>query len=194
MASVDDLSMAGELLQVLSPYPYNTCVSNLHSNETVKLTSFNRDRLPSDHWMDTKRFVSATNRVLPGALFEMFGEYSSETGVEVRDNLVGWTYDNYREIQSATNVAMTQHRIELKEWIQEMQDKKTPGDEIALYILCKMYRRHVFVYTRKGWWTSLLYTMPATAEELISKCDRTLVFIKPGIFGEIKAIRALDLK
>ena len=75
-----------------------------------------------------------------------------------------------------------------------MQDEKTPDDEIALYILCKMYRRHIFVFTRKWWWTSLLYMMPTTADELIPKCDRTLVFINPGIFGEIKSIRAPDPK
>ena len=73
-----------------------------------------------------------------------------------------------------------------------MTDEKTPGDEIALFILCKMYRRHVLVYTRKWWWTTLLYNMPSSAEELIKKCDRTLVFINPGIFGEIKAIRVPD--
>ena len=182
--------MAGELLSVLSPYPYHSCVSNLHSNETVQLSKFNRDRLPANHWVDTKRFVTSSNRVLPNALFEMFGEYSSETGAEVRDNLVGWTYDNFREIKTATNIALSQRRIELKEWIQEMSDEKTPGDEIALYILCKMYRRHVFVYTRKWWWTTLLYTMPSSADELIKKCDKTLVFINTGIFGEIKVIRA----
>ena len=108
MASSENLSMAGELLNVLSPYAYHSCVSNLHSNDTVQLTKFNRDRLPSNHWVDTKRFVTASNRVLPNALFEMFGEYSSETGSEVRDNIVGWTYDNYREIKTATNIALTQ--------------------------------------------------------------------------------------
>ena len=190
MATSENRSMAGELLSVLSPYPYHSCVSNLHSSETVQLSKFNRDRLPANHWVDTKRFVTSSNRVLPNALFEMFGEYSSETGAEVRDNLVGWTYDNFREIRTATNIALSQRRIELKEWIQEMSDEKTPGDEIALFILCKMYRRHVFVYTRKWWWTSLLYTMPSSADELIKKCDKTLVFINPGIFGEIKVIRA----
>ena len=194
MASGENLSMAGELLSLLSPYPYHSCVSNLHCSDSVQLTKFNRDRLPANHWVDTKRFVTSTNRVLPGALFELFGEYSSESSTVVRDNLVGWTYDNYREIKTATNVALTQRKIELKEWIQEMADEKTPGDEIALYILCKMYRRHAFVYTRKWWWTTLLYKMPSSAEELIKKCDKTLVFIKHGVFGEIKAIRIPDIK
>ena len=149
MASSENLSIAGELLSVLSPYPYHSCVSNLHSNETVHLSKFNRDRLPANHWVDTKRFVTSSNRVLPNALFEIFGEYSSETGAEVRDNLVGWTYDNFREIQTATNIALSQRRIELKEWIQEMTDERTPGDEIALFILCKMYSTTRFCLHKK---------------------------------------------
>ena len=36
--------------------------------------------------------------------------------------------------------------------------------------------------------------MPSSAEELIKKCDKTLVFISPGIFGEIKVIRVPDTK
>ena len=119
--------------------------------------------------------------------------YSSETGSEVRDNLIGWTYDNFKDIECATNVAMTQRRIELKEFLQEMQDERTPGDEITLFILCKMYRRHAFVYTKKWWWSSLLFTLPAKEEDLIAKCHRVLVFIQPGVFGEIKKIRSPDL-
>ena len=125
----------------------------------------------------------------------MFGEYSSESSADVRDNLVGWPYDNYREIKTATNIALTQCRIELKEWIQEMHDEKTPGDEIALfYSLQNVSLTRFCVHKKVVVDLIALHHARATAEELIKKCDRTLVFINPGIFGEIKAIRAPDIK
>ena len=40
------------------------------------------------------------------AMFELFGEFSSQSGPEVRDTMIGWSYDNFRMLESAFNVAL----------------------------------------------------------------------------------------
>ena len=60
-------------------------------------------------------------------------------------------------LESVCKIAMEQHKTTLRGWINEMASEQTPVDEIALYILSRMYRKHAFVYTQMFWWTTLLY-------------------------------------
>ena len=189
MATCEKLSMTAELLQGLKEKSYNTCVSNLTKTHCVNLKKFNRERLPEGTWITSKRFLSNTNRVVPNALFDLFGEFSNQTGSIIRDNMVGWTFDNFRMLEGVCRVAMEQRHTSLRVWINEMANENKCGDEIALYILSRMYRKHAFVYTQMFWWTSILYTLPIQERELVDQCEIVLLFLKPGVFGELHKIR-----
>ena len=183
-------SMAEELLNVLNPHPYNKVVSNLSKKCCVDPRVFNRTRLAKNYWVDTKRFLSGTNRILPHGIFELFGEYSGEDGATVRDNMIGWTYDNFCQIETCTGIALQQRKTDLKSYLENIRDERNPGDEISIYILACMYRRHVFIYTKDWWWTTVMFVMPIDEKDVIVKCDLVLVYISPGIYGEVKGIRA----
>ena len=74
-----------------------------------------------------------------------------------------------------------------KELAQEMKKLDTPGDEITLYTLCKMYRHHCFVFTKAKSWCTVDTDIGLDEEELIDKCDIVLMFIEPGVYGELKS-------
>ena len=188
MVTLEKLSMTAELLQGLKEKSYDTCVSNLTKTHCVNLKKFNRDRLPDGTWITSKRFLSNTNCVVPNALFDLFGEFSSQTGSIVCDNMVGWVFDNFRLLESVCKVAMEQQKTSLRVWINEMSNENKCSDEIALYILSRMYRKHSFVYTQMFWWTSLLYTLPVQERDLVDRCEIVLVYLKPGVFGELHKI------
>ena len=126
---------------------------------------------------------------MPNALFDLFGEFSNQTGSIVHDNMVGWAFDNYRLLENVCKIAMEQRKMTLHGWINEMASEQTLGDEIALYILSRMYQKHAFVYTQMFWWMTLLYTWPVQEKELMDKCEIVLVYMKLGAFGELQKIR-----
>ena len=72
-----------------------------------------------------------------------------------------------------------------------MVKEQTPGDEIALYVLSRMYCKRAFMYTHMFWWTTLLYTWPVQEKEIMEKCEVVLVYMKPGAFGELQKIPPL---
>ena len=39
------------------------------------------------------------------------------------------------------------------------------------------------------WWTSLLYTLPVQEKDLVDRCEIVLVYLKPGVFGELQKIQ-----
>ena len=54
--------------------------------------------------------------------------------------MIGWSYDNFRMLEGAFNVALRQRKITLRVWLNNMADECTPGDEIVLYVLARMYQ------------------------------------------------------
>ena len=190
MASSETQSMTEELLEAIKEKTYDTCVSNLTKTHHVNLKKFKRERLPEGTWINTKRFVNNANRPVADAMFSLFGEFSNQAGPEVRDTMIGWSYDNFRLLEGIFKVALDQRKTTLRAWLDKMADVHTPSDELTLYVLARMYRRHAYVYTQMFWWTTLLYTLPVTEQELVSQCEIILVYVKDGIYGELNRIRS----
>ena len=95
--------------------------------------------MPEGTWITTKRFVNKSNRPVRDTMFELFGEFSSQSGSEVRDTMIGWSYDNFRMLEGAFNIALRHRNTTLRAWLNSMADEHTPGDELTLYVLTHMY-------------------------------------------------------
>ena len=87
-------------------------------------------------------------------------------------------------------MAMQHKNIELDRWIENMQKATTEGDDIALYILARMYNKHVFVHDSRYGWSTLPYRIEDSYNDTVSKCDLELVYLKNWVFGEVKKIHA----
>ena len=189
MAASSSKSMTEEIIDAIKDKTYDSCASNLTKTHCVNLKKFRRQRLPEGTWITTKRLINKSNRPVPDAMFELFGEFSSQSGSEVRNTMIRWSYDNFCMIESAFNVVLRHCNTTLRAWLNNMADECTPGDELTLYILARMYRRHVYVFMQMFWWTTLLYTIPVSEKELMVQCDVVLVYIRDRVFGELEPIR-----
>ena len=79
-----------------------------------------------------------------------------------------------------------------QQWADSMQQHDTPGDEIALHVLCKMYNQHCCVFTSANIWTTIENKHHGfTEDEMLEKCDIKLLFIEPGVFGVLKSRPAM---
>ena len=127
-------------------------------------------------------------------MFELFGLYSNETGKNVHKNLIrfmglhkknGWDDCN---ILKNSWITLRMKAMSAETWAKNMKSPETPGDEIALHALCKMYRRHAMVYTKMNIWSTVKTDSPIPEEQLIKLCDVRLLFIEEGVFGELQII------
>ena len=69
-----------------------------------------------------------------------------------------------------------------------MQKTTTYGDDIALYILSRMFNKHVFVHNSMYGWCTMPYRTEDNYQDIVDKCDLELVFLKCWAFGEVKKI------
>ena len=161
----------------------------LYEKDTIDLKAVHAKLGGTGVWIDTGRFTKGTRLHNPNGLFNLFGEYSGQTADEVRDLMIGWIYNNYRSVKGWTRMAMQHKNIDINEWLEDMQKTTTHGDDIALYILSRMFNKHVFIHNSKYGWCTMLYHTEDNHQDIVDKCDLELVFLKCWAFGEVKKIR-----
>ena len=67
----------------------------------------------------------------------------------------------------------------------------THADDIALYLLCQMYDKHVYVQTSHYGWSTLPMKISDALCDILPKCDLELVLLDCWSFGEVVKIRCL---
>ena len=171
-------------------YKYQDLMIAIYEKDVIDIKAAHKKLGGTGVWIDTSRFTKGKRLHNPAGLYHLFGEYSGQGPNEVRDLMIGWIYDNYNNVKSWTRMAMQHKNIELDSWIEKMQKATTEGDDISLYILARMYNKHVFVHDSKYGWSTLPYRVEDNYTDIVSKCDLELVYLKNWVFGEVKKIRA----
>ena len=78
------------------------------------------------------------------------------------------------------------HATSYETWMESVGDETAYADELVLYSLCKLYDCHAMVYCNGHNWSTIDPTNPMDAAELHDACQIQLVYLSPGIFGELK--------
>ena len=74
---------------------------------------FRNNGLRPAYWVDTRRFLSKTKHKLADGMFEIFSDFTNESVGTVQDNLMGWIYDNYCDVEKWTHLLLHQKGITL---------------------------------------------------------------------------------
>ena len=75
-----------------------------------------------------------------------------------------------------------------------MNHKRNAGDEVALFLLCKMFNRHAVVITKTGLWSTLRDTAGEGELKIRAKCDICLVLIGKGNTGYGEVVHVTPTK
>ena len=170
-------------------YSYQDLMIVLYEKDIIDIKTAHDKLGGTGVWIDTGIFSKGTRLYNPYGLFDLFGEYSGQKADEVHDLMVGWIYDNYRKVKDWTRMVMQQKKIEFDKWLVNIQKTTTHGDDIALYILARMFNKHVFIHNSMYGWSTLPYRIEDSYTDIVNKCDLELIFLKCWAFGEVKKIR-----
>ena len=87
-------------------YKYQDLIIALYEKDIIDLKMVHNKLGGTGVWIDTGRFTKGTRLFNPGGLIDLFGEYSGQNADEVHDLMIGWIYDNYRNVKGWTRMAM----------------------------------------------------------------------------------------
>ena len=170
-------------------YTYLDLMMIMSVNDVTSVKTIQGKLKGAGKWVDVRRFVKKHKHFNPSGLFELFGAYSVQSADEVRDCLMGWILDNYRSIQSWLRMALEHKNLTLDVWMENMRNHQTHRDDIALYLLCRMYDKHAYVHTARYGWSTLPLKINEDLDILLPKCDIELVLLDIWSFGEVHKIR-----
>ena len=170
-------------------YTYLHLMMIMTDNDVTNVKAIHDKLKCAGKWVDVRRFVKKHKHFNPSGLFELFGVYSDQNADDVRDCLMGWILDNYSNTQSWLRMALEHKNLTLDVWIENMRNPLTHGDDIALYLLCRMYDKHAYVHTAHYGWSTLPLKVNKDLDTLLPKCDIALVLLDIWSFGEVHKIR-----
>ena len=158
--AVPKQSLASELLQRVkrtgynAVVPYLNCETALNARDMRRLKNIMRQ---SGKDIDTDKFYTHAGTPKPNAIFDVFGKYCGKTGREVREMMVDYVNSNKRSVQSDFRNALEAKKKDLPWWIVKQASEKTPGDELTIYLLSKIFDRHSLIYTLKEPWCTFVH-------------------------------------
>ena len=86
-------------------------------------------------------------------------------------------------------MALVHKKLTLNIWMENMRDPLLHADDIALYLLCRMYDKHVYVHTACFGWCTIPTKFDTKLGIILPKCDLELVLLDCWSFGEVIKIR-----
>ena len=87
-------------------------------------------------------------------LYDIFGCYSLDDPNVVKNNVIQDREKNIQWYSNAGHICLTMKGLNIKTWLNKMKKPRTAADELMLYALSILYRRHTIVYTMWQPWTT----------------------------------------
>ena len=81
-------------------HPYLNLMLIMSAADCTNIKDVHEKLKKSDKWVDVRKFIKKHKHYNPSGLFEVFSEFSDKSTDDVKDYLMGWILDNYRNVQS----------------------------------------------------------------------------------------------
>ena len=181
MASKAQMSISEELMNAIYIKPYTGLIPYLSPSSALTLSDFEKCPLAKDHWLDLP--IESTRRKGrkkrdPNSIFEAFGSYSDHDPIEVREEMLSAISIEFNYYQTVSWLILQLRKLTLSEWCNNMRAIDTPGDELSIFALSKLYKRHSVVYTKDKTWSTIGTSTPMNEKDVYQQCD--LKFILMG--------------
>ena len=182
--------IAEELLghiPMLNAFQIRRLVPYLSSDDATTIETFENSELADSYYVETinLRYGKLENK---NHLFDVFANYCGyEDSTYVRLDMLKFVAENVAHYEWDAHVLLKMHGSNLARWTASMTDVLNKGDELAIYAMCDMLKRHAFVYTRTKPWTTVDSNVgKLDVTELCMLCDVCLIYLGNSRFGELK--------
>ena len=183
------MSIAEELLgniPMLNAFQLHALVPYLSPEDATIIDDFEQSELAEDYYVETinLRYGKLENK---NHLFDVFSKYCGyDDSTYTRLDMLTFVAENTTRYEWNAHVLLKMHGTNLDGWVKTMTDCLNRGDELDIYALCDMLKRHACIFTRTKPWTTVDGSIGSlTVPELCMMCDVRLIYLGNNKFGEI---------
>ena len=188
MASKTHISMSEELINALYIKPYTGMIPYLSPSSALTVSDFEKCPLAKDHWLDLPledNHRKGRKKRDPNCVFEAFGLFSDHDAYVVREEMLSAISSKFNYYQTVSWLILQLNKTTLSEWCHVMCCVTTPADELAIFALSRLYRRHSVVYTKDKTWSTIGTSTPMSEKEVYQECDLKFILMGKGHYVQL---------
>ena len=170
MASSKDGSVAMELYNALQTFPFRGMVSYICKSSNITCKEFKDSELSAKYWLDTHN-CKRGRKVNKQCVFEMFGTFSNENAGDVQAGMIAVIHLDLDYYKCVGHVILGFKNINIYQCMDLMLKPNMAADELAIFTLSKLYRKHTVIYNKARPWSMLDLPYLMTESELHDNCQ-----------------------
>ena len=177
--------MAEELLTSILPRPYTGIVSYLSPSSFLTITDFEKSMLACNNWLDlptSDQHKKGRKCCDPDGVFRVFGDFCDYEPSNVRAEMLSYITDDFNYFCDVSWLNLNMCKKSLSQWITDMRSQNTPADELAIFALSRLYKRHSVIYTKNRTWCTISTSNPLSEKDVYLSCDVRFVQMGPRNF------------
>ena len=178
-------SITKELLSLVSPYSYCECIPCLDTDDFIAIRKFKDHEVGGLFNIDHSDCLN-NGEINNDHLFNLFGQYSDESADSVCSDAVECIESGKRVYTEIGKEFFERPHWSFNDWALSVCSQYYHGDEMLLYILCRIFHRHAVVICHSRYWCMFDNPLDMPIKSILDACDLHLVYLRPGIFGELR--------
>ena len=179
------MSMAEELLTSIQPRPYTGIMPYLSPISFLTITDFEKSTLAQNNWLDlptSDQHKKGQKRCDPDTVFRVFGDFCDYEPSEVRAEMLAFIANDFNYFRDVSWLNLNTHKKSLSQWMDNMRNQNTPADELAIFALSRLYKRHSVIYSKNRTWCTIGTSKPLSEKDVYLTCDVRFVLTGPRNF------------
>ena len=137
------------------------------------VTTIDKFLTKNEEMMENRIIISDSIR--DGFLvYEMFGD--GEEGEIIREKVQTWICDNRMDVTNAVSTTLRTKKVTFGDWFRSSEQNRSP-DELIVYCLAKMSKRHTVIFNDSFPWSTLLNHMSYSDSEIVERSSVLLIYV-----------------
>ena len=183
-------SMAEELFDLVSEEEYLDVITWFDGTDYLNRTELAalKKMISGKLWVDSRKFLNRQNQSVVNGMLSLFGQTVGKSAIDVKAEICDQLLEtDNKKLRDILRNSMKSAKYNYSEWISCLNKDNAGCDELVLYLLCQMYKRHVVVILSSRLWSSFKPGTMSTFEKL-NKADHVLAWLGKDKFGEVKPL------
>ena len=187
MAGISTKTIAEELMDAINYHHMRAHPAYISEADAVDIGDFTRSTLAQRYVLDTVNLYWP-GKVNSNHVFEIFSEFlEHEDAGKTRCDMVEFVKSNKDRYFMDGHTVLKMHETDLDTWSNSMVYSNDMADELAIYALSDLTRKHTTIITNTKPWTTVHPDVTVENNyQLLEMCDVKLLFLGNRKFGRLR--------
>ena len=181
-------TIAKELVRLFKRVDYCSTVCPLKEIETAMINEYEKLDISKWYELDTTHcFIGKKKpKFNTHCVYDIFAGYCDLDKFQLKEKVTAEVTENTEWYDRLGRVFFGWKDNDLKSWLKKQKYKNNTPDELCIYALSVIFRRHTIIYTTYQPWCTVDIKPGMCPEFVEEACETKLAYLGGTLFGELR--------